>query len=135
MKILDKIKNSKAVKSLSSNTEDIFVVDDSLQLAFAVSSSFLSNPRKILIVTPNLYTAQNVYEQMSSLVGEDNLLFYPFDEVIRIDKVSSSKEMLSQRLYVMSECLKNENKILITHVTASLRMLPEKKLYEKHTAN
>ena len=97
MKILDKIKNSKAVKSLSSNTEDIFVVDDSLQLAFAVSSSFLSNPRKILIVTPNLYTAQNVYEQMSSLVGEDNLLFYPFDEVIRIDKVSSSKEMLSQR--------------------------------------
>ena len=135
MKILDKIKNSKAVKSLSSNTEDIFVVDDSLQLAFAVSSSFLSNPRKILIVTPNLYTAQNVYEQMSSLVGEDNLLFYPFDEVIRIDKVSSSKEMLSQRLYVMSECLKNENKILITHVTASLRMLPEKKLYEKHTVS
>ena len=133
MKILDIIKNSKAVKSLDEKSKGVFVVDDTLQLAFAVSSSYLKNPRNILIVTPNLYSAQNVYEQISSFINEDDILFYPLDEVIRIDKVSSSKEMISQRLYVMSECLNGKNKILITHVSASLRYLPPKSVYKDHT--
>lgn len=133
MKILDEIRNSYAVKSLdNNNSDDVFVVDDSLQLSFAISSSFMNNKRKILVVCPNLYSAQNVYEQISSLVGEENVLFYPFDEVIRIDKVSSSKEMLSQRLYVMSECVKNDNKIFITHITAALRKITPKEQYVKN---
>ena len=132
MLILDEIKNSKAVKSLDNESEGVFVVDDILQFTFAISSSFLNKKRKMLVVAPNLYSAQNIYEQLSSFVGEDNILFYPFDEVIRIDKVSSSKEMLSQRLYVMSECLKNENKILITHTSASLRKLTPKNMFKNN---
>ncbi len=132
MKIFELIEKSDAVKALLEQREGVFVVDDSLALSFSLVAAYLKQPKNILIVAPNLYGAQAIYEQISSLIGEDNVLFYPFDEIIRIDQISSSKEMVSQRLYVMSQCINCKNKILITHASASLRYIPDKNLFVKH---
>ena len=133
MKILDFIKQSDAVQSLFQQKEGHFIVEDVLSLSFTIAACFRENPRKIAVIAPNLYQAQEIYEQISSLIGEENVLFYPLDEVIRIDRLSSSKEMLAQRLFVMEESLASEPKILITHVTAALRYLPEQKLLKSNT--
>lgn len=132
MKILDIIKNYKGTTSLLNSQEGKFTVEDSLSLALAVSSSYLTKKRNIVIVAPNLYSAQTIYEQIEAFLGKDDVLFYPFDEVIRIDQTSSSKEMLSQRLYVMNECLKNNTHVLITHLSASSRFLPDPEIYRNN---
>lgn len=129
MKILNYLMDEKAVKALNEPPKGHFVVDDSLSLAFALSASFKKHRRRIMVVTPNLYQAQKVYEQVIALIGEEDVLFYPFDEVIRVDSISSSKEMLSQRLYVIEKALERSPKILITHVSAALRNLPSCTLY------
>ncbi len=129
MKILEYIAQETATTALLNPRKGNFVVEDSLSLAFALASSFKEKPRKIALVAPNLYQAQTLYEQLLAFLGEDALLFYPFDEIVRIDNISSSKEMLAQRLYVMEKALLKENKILICHITSALRRLPKKELY------
>ena len=137
MKLLDYLFDEEAVKALLEERKGSFVVDDSLSLAFAVTASYVHKKRRIMVVCPNLYQAQKLYEQVIALIGEEDVLFYPLDEVIRVDSISSSKEMLAQRLYVMEKSLVKGSKILITHVSASLRYLPtyfqyiEKMLYFK----
>ncbi len=129
MKVLDLIKNYQTTKMLL-NKEASFVVEDTLGLALTLSSSFLENKRTIVVITPNLYNAQTLYEQTEAFLGKNNVLFYPFDEVIRVDKLSNSNEMLIQRLYVTNECLKNKPMVLITHLSSCLRNIPDKKLFQ-----
>lgn len=135
MYILDLIKQHAVTKIITEQKEGKFVSDDSLAVALSVSSSYLKSPRNIVIVTPNLYSAQTLYEQIEAFLGKEKVLFYPLDEVIRIDRISASKEMLSQRLFVMNECLKEEKHIIITHISATLRELPDSELFREKTIN
>ena len=99
-KIFEKLQNNKAVNRFL-NKDGRFVVQDALSLSLLISSSFYKQPQKYCIVCENLYNAQQVYEQLVNLIGEENTLFFPQDEVIKIDVEAHSKEMLGQRLYVL----------------------------------
>lgn len=132
MKILDIIANLDETKALSKQNKGDFVAQDPLSLTLCVASSYQNKKRNIVIVTPSLFSAQTIYELLEEMLGKEEVLFYPFDEVIRIGQTYSSKEMLAQRLFVMSECLKNKTHILITHLSASSRNLPSPILYENN---
>ena len=106
-----------------------FVVEDTFGLSLLVASAYNTKQEPYTIVASNLYQAQKIYEFLSSFVGEDNCLFFPVDEMLRVEAVSASKEMLAQRLYVMNELTKVHNKILITHVAGATRYLPSKQLF------
>lgn len=87
---------------------------------------------KIIVNCSNLYTAQDVYEHITSFIGEENVMFFPQDEIFRVDVNAYSKEMLSQRLYCMNESLKNKNKILICHSSSMARFLPSVQQFKNH---
>lgn len=112
------------------NGDGRFVVFDSLSMALAISSAFRKKEQRILVNCPNLYAAQEVYEHLINLLGDDKLLFFPQDEIVRIDVNAYSKEMLSQRLFVMEESFKLENKVLICHSASLTRFLPDVKQFE-----
>lgn len=130
LKILKNLQNNNLITHLLEKSGR-FVVQDSLQMALIASSCFLKKKQKMLIVCSNLYTAQDLYEKLISLIGDDNLLFFPQDEIFRIDVNAYSKEMLSQRLFVLEECLKQEDKILICHAASLTRYLPKVELFKE----
>ena len=101
-------------------------------MALIAHSIYTKKPQKILINCSYLYSAQEVYELLINLVGDDNLLFFPQDEIFRVDVNAYSKEFVLQRLYVMRECLKNEPKILITHSASITRILPTVELFKNY---
>lgn len=131
MRIFKKIEESEFVDRLLKR-DGRFVIEDSLTFSLIVASVFRRNPRKILINCPNLYEAQEIYEHLIHFSGDENLLFFPQDEICRIDIRAYSKEMLSQRLFVMNEVLKKEPKILICHSASLARFLPEKSLFKEN---
>jgi transcription-repair coupling factor (superfamily II helicase) len=131
LSILDKIKNYEIVTHLE-NQDGHFVIQDTLAFSLTISAVFAKKPQKILINCPNLYSAQDIYEHITSVLGEDDVLFFPQDEIFRVDVNAYSREMLSQRLYCMHECLKNNNKIIITHSSSLTRYLPDPKVFEEH---
>ena len=58
------------------------MVFDSLSMALAISSAFRKKEQRILVNCPNLYAAQEVYEHLINLLGDDKLLFFPQDDLV-----------------------------------------------------
>ena len=123
LELFKKLEDSKLITHLEKK-DGRFVVFDSLSMAIIVACVFNKENKRILLNCPNLYSAQEIYEHLINLIGDENLLFFPQDEIFRIDVNAYSKEMLSQRLFVMEECLKEEKKVLITHSSSLTRFLP-----------
>ncbi len=123
--ILDLLSNSLATLSLEKK-KGSFVVDDTTGIALLFASLFHKLPGKYLIISSNLYNAQKIANLLGSLIGNDNVLLYPYDDLLRTELLASSKEMLAQRLYVLSEASNVANKIIIAHASAVVAPLPSK---------
>lgn len=132
MNLLDLIYNDDSINKLN-NHEGRLVINNTLACSYLVSGVFLKKQKNILLVASSMYNAQILYEQIASLVGEDNCLLFPVDEIYHQTNYSYSKEMLSQRLYVMDKCLDNKKRILISHVEGVTRFLPNPELYKLNT--
>lgn len=126
--LLDILKKNPAVEALLQK-KGSFVVDETLGISLLVSAAYLERPEPYYLVAANLYHAQKIYDLISSFVGEEHCLFFPMDEMLRVEAVSASKEMLAQRLYVLHALEEKPCSILITHVAGAVRYLPSPKLF------
>lgn len=124
-------KNNTAIEALLSGQRQ-FVTDDTVGVALLIATSFHKKPQKYNIITSNLYNAQKMYDLLSTLIGENNCLFYPVDEMMRVNYVAESKEMLSQRLYVLGKLQEKDNFVLITHAAAVMKYMPSPDLFYKY---
>lgn len=119
LKLVSKSEATTHLKMKSGN----FVVDDTIGISLLFSAYFKENLGKYLIYCSNLYTAQKVSDFIASLIGEDNVLLFPVDDMLRNETLSSSKELVAQRLYVLSEAIKNKPRIIVTHASAAVTPL------------
>ena len=110
-----------------------FVVDDTIGISLLFSAFFRENPGKYLLVTSNLYIAQKVSDFIASLIGEDNVFLYPFDDMLRNETLTASKELLAQRLYVLTKCREEKPKIVVTHVSALTTPLSTEVVFKKNS--
>ena len=120
--LLKLISNTDAATHLKMKSGN-FVVNDTIGVSLLFASIFKEKPGKYLIVSSNLYTAQKVSDFIASLVGEDNVFLFPLDDMLRNETLTSSKELLAQRLYVLSKALENKPRIIVTHTSALLTPL------------
>lgn len=121
--LLKLISNSESVTHLFEKSGH-FVVNDTVGISLLFAGVFYKKPGKYLISCANLYTAQKVSDLLASLIGEDNVLLFPVDDMLRNDSIAASKEMLAQRLFVMNKVLDGKNRIVVTHATALITPLP-----------
>lgn len=129
-KFIDVLKENQAIEALLQK-KGPFVVDDTLGISLLVSTAYLKHPEPYYIVAANLYHAQKIYDFISSFIGEEHCLFFPMDEMLRVEAVSASKEMLAQRLYVLHALEEKTGCILITHVAGAVRYLPSPELFHQ----
>ncbi|MCR5333205.1 MAG: transcription-repair coupling factor [Bacilli bacterium] len=132
--ILSLVKKSNAYTSLLSKKGD-FVVDDIIGISLLFSALYQDKKGNYLIVATNLYNAQKIADSIASFIGDDNVLLFPSDDILRLDLLSSSKEFLSQRIYVLNELLKNKKKVVVTHLTSLITPLPSKVEYKDSIIN
>ena len=130
--LLKVILENKAIDKFLNN-EGRLVLNDVTSLSYLTSGAYLKSKKNIVLVASNLYIAQNIYEHISSIIGEDKCLLYPVDEIYHEKNYAYSKEMLAQRLYVMDKCFDGEKRILITHIEGVTRYLPNPDIYKKRT--
>ena len=115
--LLKLISNTDAATHLKMKSGN-FVVDDTIGISLLFSAFFKENPGKYVLLTSNLYVAQKVSDFIASLIGEDNVFLFPIDDMLRNETLTSSKELLAQRLYVLTKCLDKKPKIIVTHSSA-----------------
>ena len=126
------IANSEAATSLLKKRGH-FVVDDTIGISLLFAGIFTAKPGKYLLVANNLYGAQKIADFIASLIGEENVLLFPVDDLLRNDLLTASKELLAQRLYVLNQCLYLRKGIVVTHTSALLTALPTPHEFEKES--
>lgn len=82
---------------------------------------FNKNNDSLLIVTPNLYKAQKVYDSLSSLLKEDQLSFYPQDEFITTEMLAMSKDFKFERINTIKKIIEKKKSIVVTNTTGLLK--------------
>ena len=112
-----------------------FVVSDVTGVSLLFAALFDKKPDKYVILTPNLFNAQKVANFLASLIGEENVLLFPTDDLLRCELLTSSKELLAQRIFTMNECLKDQPRIVVTHASSLLTPLPNVFDFKQNTFN
>ncbi|MFM1655452.1 transcription-repair coupling factor [Brevibacillus sp. B_LB10_24] len=69
--------------------------------------------RPICVITHNMYQAQKVYEDLSELLPDEQLLLYPGNELIGSELAIASPEMLAQRIHVFNRLAQGFSGILV----------------------
>lgn len=134
MKKIDEIlKENPAFKTLLNGQGNI-VVNDINDEALLITSAFLTLKRDIVVIKPNQYEANLLYQRVA-LINEMDSLFFPVDESYRIEALASSPELLGQRIDALYQLTTPRPKILITHGQALVRYLPTKQLFIDNCLN
>lgn len=100
-------------------------------LALLLSTAFLNKPRKMAVAVPTLYDAQSLIDMLNDFVPQSKVVFFPFDEVLRIESLGTSREMREERLNALTAALAPEPVIFVTHSAAFCRLIRGRNEFEK----
>lgn len=108
---------------------------DSMEtLAMLIGVAYQQKEQNFSAVLPTLFEARQFIGMLTDYVEERNILFFPRDEVQRIEAISSSKEMLEERLYSMSKVsFSNRKYIFVTHSIALIHDVSPQKKFKENT--
>lgn len=85
--------------------------------------------KKILILTKNNYISNKLYNSFLTILPKDKVILVPNDELIRVEYISQSKEMLAQQVSSLNEIINSKNCIVIASVQSCFRYYPSKKVF------
>lgn len=88
--------------------------------AYLIVNEFNSGDDTIFVVLPNLYEAQRYYDFINQLIDQDNVLFYPVDQILTTIMALGSHEFQSERLYTINRLLTNQKHIVVTTLDGAI---------------
>lgn len=92
-----------------------------------IKEDFLKGNSSIFVILPNLSLAEKYYDNLNMIIKEDNVLFYPLDEMLTTLMSLGSFEFQSERLYTLKKLLTNDKFIVVTTLDgAKVRQLKPK---------
>ncbi len=124
--IYQALQHNVAVQQLIHQTKPIATTHEAL----LIESAFFANKQSMVIVKSNSYQAGLLYQQLHYTLGESCLLF-SHDDSFRIELLAASPEVKYQRLDTLNQLLNEEPKIVVTHVSALVRMLPSVSFFKQ----
>ena len=88
---------------------------------FLIALDFVKNKQSIFVVLPTLSDAQTYYDDLIKYLSFDKVLFFPADELLTTEMLSSSGDFIFERLQTMFSLLSDENYIVITNTNGLIR--------------
>ena len=109
-------------------------MDDTLGAGLLFASLFKKKKENYVMVANNLYAAEKIYNFLLNFLDEEDLVFFPSDELLRAENLSSGRELLAQRLYALGRLQEEKRKkILVVHPASLLRFLPSPERFKSDT--
>ncbi len=121
MDIYELLLTSPAIKKcLSKNRVLIGNTCDDFNMML-VACDFYSGNSSIFVVMPNLYLAQKYYDSLLGFINEDDVLFFPADELITATMVASTGDFLYERIQTLFILLSKKKKIVVMNIHGALK--------------
>ncbi|RXT09007.1 transcription-repair coupling factor [Ammoniphilus sp. CFH 90114] len=96
-----------------------------------LSAIFESLDKPLLVVTHNMFQAQKIYEDLIELVGDDQVLLFPANELIVSEMAIASPETLAGRIEVLNKLSEKKKRILVVPFAGLRRILVSQEVWEK----
>lgn len=98
-------------------------------LAFSLAKKFNKEKKQYCIVFSSLYECQLFSTFLQNFILEENICYYLFDEVLRVDFMGVSKEMQYERMRALNKIYTGAPVIIIFNAISLLRPVIDKKSY------
>ncbi|RKD22796.1 transcription-repair coupling factor [Ammoniphilus oxalaticus] len=112
--------NEQMVAGLSGSVRQVFL-----------SALYRELNKPLLVVTHNMFQAQKVYEDLLELVGEEEVLLFPANELIISEMAIASPETLANRIEVLNKLNEQTRKILVVPYAGCRRILTPQEIWRK----
>ncbi|MEG0034119.1 MAG: transcription-repair coupling factor [Bacilli bacterium] len=120
------------IKSISFDTSsNSFLTDELIGIGVLTSKMFLSKNENIMVITQNLYSAEALRNFVSSLIGEENIIYLPAEEMLMVEYLASSSDIVSDRVFALHSALGAEHKVLICNIAAAARFYPTTDIFKE----
>lgn len=86
-----------------------------------LACDFFQGNSSIFVVLPSLYLAQKYYDKLLGFVEEENVLFFPADELISAEMVAATGDFLFERIQTIYTLLTEGKKIVIMNLHAAIK--------------
>ena len=134
MDLFKKLQSNLAIPPLEKSS-GLFVVDSDVGISILTAHFYRENTQNLLLVAPNLYKSQRLFNLITAFVPIEDVVLFPCDELIRAETLSQSKEMTAQRIFALSRILKKDARIVIANLSSASRFLPKPELFRSKILN
>ncbi len=92
---------------------------------------FLEKRKTQVVVTDDLYHAQQVADDLGSLLGDDSVFLFPVDEMMAEEISTSSPDFKSQRVLALNALIDPQPAIIVTSTAGLTRFLPTPEVWKQ----
>ncbi|MDN4076247.1 transcription-repair coupling factor [Fictibacillus terranigra] len=96
-----------------------------------IASLYEQTGQTQFVITHNLYQAQKLYEDLCSLLPEDEVFLYPVNDLISSEIAIASPELKAQRLEVLNFLSHKDKGVIIAPIAGVRRFLPPKNVWKQ----
>lgn len=100
-----------------------------------LATDFYKGNKSIFVVLPNLYNAQKYYDSLASYVNEDDVLFFPADELVSAEMVAATGDFLFERIQTLYTLLQGNKKIIVTNMHGAIKYEMHKEKWQNSIFN
>ncbi|MDE7106564.1 MAG: transcription-repair coupling factor [Anaeroplasmataceae bacterium] len=86
-----------------------------------LACDFYRGISSIFVVLPNLYLAQKYYDGLLSFVKDEDVLFFPADELMSAAMVAATGDFLFERIQTIFTLLTEEKKIVVMNIHGAIK--------------
>lgn len=120
--IIDFLKNNKYFKEIvNSSKYNIKSGSTDFVLSSAIID-FKTNNKTTFVILPNLYEAQKAYDKLTSILNDEEVLFYPGDELVAAEILNVSGDFKFERINTIYSLLSEDRKfIVVMNINAAIK--------------
>ena len=114
------------------NSNDLRIAKTNTKInEFIIMLDFIKNDKTIFVVLPTLSEAQTYYDDLIKYLPFEKVLFFPADELITSEMLSSQGDFLYERLQTLISLLSDNKYIVITNTNGIIKREFPKEVFAK----
>lgn len=99
--------------------------------ALLIQTLLIKEQRPIIFVTDTMYHADQITDELSGQLNDDQIFEFPVEELLAAEIATSSPDFQSQRIQALSALTQQKPAVIVTSVSGLRRQLPDPKIFSE----
>lgn len=115
--------------------ENYISTDEIIGGVFSCYKKYHESDKNIVILVSSTYKANELYGALVNLIPKKDIVLFLENEMIRVEYISESKDILANRIFAMNEMIYGKHKVFILTPSSLYRFYPKKEEFIENIIN